>query len=134
MKMPQRRARRWQQPIAKHCKTEGEFIKDCVMKMVKEICPEKKQEEFADVSMAWSTASGRIEDVSSDIKRQFEVKGMDFDFFFSFFVSLRQKHQYWFFFCLRDDKKLQWNKTTGIITDRRTCHGWWEKWTINPCL
>lgn len=50
--MPQRRARRWQQPIAKRCKTEGEFIKDCVMKMVKEICPEKKQEEFADVSMA----------------------------------------------------------------------------------
>lgn len=81
MKMPQRRARRWQQLIAKHCKTEGEFIKDCVMKMVKEIRPEKKQEEFADVSMAWSTASGRIEDVSSDIKRQYEVKGMEFDFF-----------------------------------------------------
>lgn len=50
MKMPQRRARRWQQPIAKNCKSEGEFIKDCVMKMV--VCPEKKQEEFADVSMA----------------------------------------------------------------------------------
>lgn len=29
--------------IAKHCKpfTEGEFIKDCVMKMVENICPEK---------------------------------------------------------------------------------------------
>lgn len=53
--MPQRRARRWQQPIAKHCKTQGEFIKDCVMKMVKKICPEKKQEGFFPM-LAWLEA------------------------------------------------------------------------------
>ena len=68
--------------IAKHCKpfTEGEFIKDCVMKMVENICPEKKQ-QFANVCLARSTVSRRIEEVSSDIKRQLEAKGVEFDFF-----------------------------------------------------
>ncbi|KAF7253900.1 Adenine DNA glycosylase [Varanus komodoensis] len=46
--------------IAKHCKpfTEGEFIKDCVMKMVEKICPEKKQ-EFANVCLAHNTVVQR---------------------------------------------------------------------------
>ena len=57
--------------IAKHCKpfTEGEFIKDCLMKIVEKICPEKKQ-EFANVCLARNTVVRRIEDVSSDIKRR----------------------------------------------------------------
>ena len=39
--------------IAKHCKsfTEGEFIKDCVMKMVEKICPDEKQ-DLANVCLA----------------------------------------------------------------------------------
>ena len=68
--------------IAKHCKpfTEGEFIKDCVMRMVENICPEKKQ-QFANVCLARSTVSRRIEEVSADIKRQLEAKGAEFEFF-----------------------------------------------------
>nr|XP_057931891.1 general transcription factor II-I repeat domain-containing protein 2 [Doryrhamphus excisus] len=68
--------------IAKHCKpfTEGEFIKDCVMKMVEKICPAKKQ-EFANICLARNTVVRRIEDVSLDIKRQLEAKGTEFDFF-----------------------------------------------------
>ncbi|KAF7237537.1 Chromodomain-helicase-DNA-binding protein 1-like [Varanus komodoensis] len=68
--------------IAKHCKpfTEGEFIKDCMVKMVEKICPEKKQ-EFANVCLARNTVVRRIEDVSSDNKRQLEAKGVEFDFF-----------------------------------------------------
>ena len=68
--------------IAKLCKpfNEGEFIKDCVMKMVEKICPENKQ-EFANVCMARNTVVRRIEDVSSDIKKQLEAKGVEFDFF-----------------------------------------------------
>lgn len=68
--------------IAKHYKpfTEGEFIKDCVMKMVEKICPEKKQ-EIANVCLARNTVVRRIEDVSPDIKRQLEAKGVEFDFF-----------------------------------------------------
>lgn len=46
---------------AKHCKpfTDGEIIKDCVMKMVENICPEKK-EEFANVCLALNTVTQRI--------------------------------------------------------------------------
>ena len=42
--------------IAKHCKpfTEGEFIKDCVLKIVEKICPEKKQ-DFANICLARNT-------------------------------------------------------------------------------
>uniref|UniRef100_A0A3B3DZF4 SPIN-DOC-like zinc-finger domain-containing protein n=1 Tax=Oryzias melastigma TaxID=30732 RepID=A0A3B3DZF4_ORYME len=68
--------------IAKHCKpfTDGEFIKDCVMKMVENICPEKMH-EFASVCLARSTVACRIKEISSDIKRQLETKGAEFEFF-----------------------------------------------------
>ncbi|XP_077340540.1 general transcription factor II-I repeat domain-containing protein 2-like [Lithobates pipiens] len=68
--------------IAKNCKSfaEGDFIKECVMKMVENICPEKKQ-EFANICLARNTVARRIEEISSDIKRQLTSKGVDFDFF-----------------------------------------------------
>ncbi|XP_068110957.1 general transcription factor II-I repeat domain-containing protein 2-like [Hyperolius riggenbachi] len=68
--------------IAKNSKsfTEGDFIKECVMKMVENICPEKKQ-EFANICLARNTVARRIEDISSDIKRQLMSKGEVFDFF-----------------------------------------------------
>lgn len=50
------------------------------MKMVEKICPEKKQ-EFDNVCPARSTAARRIEELSSDIKRQLEAKGVEFDFY-----------------------------------------------------
>ncbi|KAM4694222.1 general transcription factor II-I repeat domain-containing protein 2-like [Discoglossus pictus] len=68
--------------IAKNCKSfaKGEYIKECVMKMVENICPEKKQ-EFANICLAHNTVARRIEDISSDIKRQLTSKGVDFYFF-----------------------------------------------------
>nr|XP_049594684.1 general transcription factor II-I repeat domain-containing protein 2 [Syngnathus scovelli] len=51
-----------------------------MMTMVEKICPEKKQ-EFANVCLARNTVARRIEDVSSDIKRQLEARGKEFDFF-----------------------------------------------------
>ena len=68
--------------IAKHGKpfTEGTFIKDCVMKMVENICPEKKQ-EFSNVCLARNTVARRVEDISSDIKRQLGDRGEAFDYF-----------------------------------------------------
>ncbi len=65
--------------IAKRGKpfTEGEFIKDCVMKMVDNICPEKKQ-EFASVCLVCNTVARRIEEISSDIKRQVGDRGVNF--------------------------------------------------------
>uniref|UniRef100_K7G8U0 SPIN-DOC-like zinc-finger domain-containing protein n=1 Tax=Pelodiscus sinensis TaxID=13735 RepID=K7G8U0_PELSI len=53
---------------------------ECVMKMVENICPEKKQ-EFANICLARNTVARRIEEISSDIKRQLTSKGVDFDFF-----------------------------------------------------
>lgn len=49
---------------AKHCKpfSDGEFIKDCVMKIVEKICPAKKQ-EFANICLVRNTVVRRIEDV-----------------------------------------------------------------------
>ena len=57
--------------IARHCKpfTDGKFVKDWVMKMVENICPEKKQ-DFANVCLSRNTVARRTEDISSDIKRQ----------------------------------------------------------------
>ena len=68
--------------IAKHGKpfTEGTFVKDCVMKMVENICPEKKQ-EFMNVCLARNTVARRIEDISSDIHRQLGDRGVTFDYF-----------------------------------------------------
>ncbi|XP_073470399.1 general transcription factor II-I repeat domain-containing protein 2-like [Aquarana catesbeiana] len=68
--------------IAKNCKSfsEGDFIEECVMKMVENICPEKKQ-EFANICLARNTVARRAEEISSDIKRQLTSKGVDFDFF-----------------------------------------------------
>lgn len=68
--------------IAKHGKpfTEGTFIKDCVMKMVENICPEKKQ-EFMNVCLARNTVARRVEDISSDIQRQLGDRGVAFDYF-----------------------------------------------------
>lgn len=50
------------------------------MTMVKKICPEKQQ-EFAKVCLAHNTVARRIEEVSSDIKRQLGVRGKEFEFF-----------------------------------------------------
>ena len=68
--------------IAKHSKpfTEGEFIKSCMMTIAKNICPEKQQ-EFAKVCLARNTVARRIEEVSSDIKRQLGVRVNEFEFF-----------------------------------------------------
>lgn len=50
------------------------------MKMVENICPEKKQ-EFANICLARNTVARRVEEISSDIRRQLTSKGVDFDFF-----------------------------------------------------
>nr|DBA20368.1 TPA: hypothetical protein GDO54_017157 [Pyxicephalus adspersus] len=122
--------------IAKNCKSfaEGDFIKECVMKMVENICPEKKQ-EFANICLARNTVARRIEDISSDIKRQLTSKRQDFDFFSIAWVDdeinvteelldlqslmdqTRGKDLFVAVSSAIDDMKLPWNKVTGIITD-----------------
>ncbi|KAL3977581.1 hypothetical protein ACER0C_018643 [Sarotherodon galilaeus] len=68
--------------IAKHGKpfTEGTFVKVCVMKMMENICLERKQ-EFLNVYLARNTVAQRAEDISSDAHRQLGDRGVDFDYF-----------------------------------------------------
>lgn len=58
MKILRRRIYEVAMLIVKHFKpfTEAEFIKECVMKMVENMCLEKKQ-EFANVSLGRSTVA-----------------------------------------------------------------------------
>ncbi|XP_073670885.1 general transcription factor II-I repeat domain-containing protein 2 [Paramisgurnus dabryanus] len=68
--------------IAKHGKpfSEGEFVQECVMKIAENICPDKKQ-EFANLCLARNTIARRIEEISSDIKKQVTKRGHKFDNF-----------------------------------------------------
>lgn len=50
------------------------------MTKVKKICPDMQQ-DFAKVCLACNTVARRIEEVSSDIKRQLGIKGKEFAFF-----------------------------------------------------
>ncbi|XP_076810261.1 general transcription factor II-I repeat domain-containing protein 2A-like [Clavelina lepadiformis] len=55
--------------IAKNMKpfTDGDYVKDCLMAVVKVICPEKKK-LFSDVSLSARTVTRRIEEMSQDVK------------------------------------------------------------------
>lgn len=65
--------------IAKHGKpfTEGTFIKDCVMKLVKNVC----KQEFTNVCLVRNTVVRRVEDISTDIQRQVGDREVAFDYF-----------------------------------------------------
>lgn len=67
--------------IAKRAKlfVEGEFVKDCVTKMVNAICPEKKQ-AFFNVCLSQNTMAQRTEELYTDLKRQVSERGAQFDF------------------------------------------------------
>ncbi|KAK2847511.1 hypothetical protein Q5P01_010510 [Channa striata] len=56
------------------------IYKDCVMKMVENVSPDKKQ-EFMNVCLARNTVARRVEDISSDIQRQLGDRGVAFDCF-----------------------------------------------------
>ena len=68
--------------VAKHSKpfAEGEFVKTCVIKMAEYICPQKKK-DFANVCLARNTVTRRIEELSTDVRRQLGEKSLNFDSF-----------------------------------------------------
>ena len=75
MRAPERLAMKWQrlsQSIAYLSRRQrgGGFIKSCMITMVKNICPEKQQ-QFSKVCLARNTVAFRIQEVSSEIMRQF---------------------------------------------------------------
>ncbi|KAM4629813.1 general transcription factor II-I repeat domain-containing protein 2-like [Polymixia lowei] len=68
--------------IAVHGKpfSDGDFIKQCLTKVVGIMCPEKMQ-DFNNVSMSRNTVVRRIEDLSDNLKQQVSDKACAFDFF-----------------------------------------------------
>nr|XP_032814298.1 general transcription factor II-I repeat domain-containing protein 2-like [Petromyzon marinus] len=60
--------------------SDGDFIKQCLTKVVGIMCPEKMQ-DFNDVSMSRNTVVRRIEDLSANLKQQVSDKACAFDFY-----------------------------------------------------
>ena len=48
---------------------EGEFVRDCVLKVAEIVCPDK-QRAFQNVGLSWMTITRRVEETNSDINDQ----------------------------------------------------------------
>ena len=57
--------------------TEGEFIKNCMLKVCDAVCPDIRQ-LFSNVSLSRNTVAERIDQLSTNLKEQFVGKGKDF--------------------------------------------------------
>uniref|UniRef100_A0A3B3IFR8 Uncharacterized protein n=1 Tax=Oryzias latipes TaxID=8090 RepID=A0A3B3IFR8_ORYLA len=57
--------------------TEGEFIKNCMLKVCDAVCPDKRQ-LFSNVSLSRNTVAERIDQLSTNLKEQLVGKGKDF--------------------------------------------------------
>ncbi|XP_062422358.1 general transcription factor II-I repeat domain-containing protein 2-like [Pungitius pungitius] len=57
--------------------TEGDFIKNCMIKVCDEVCPEKRQ-LFLNVSLNRNTIAERVDQLSINLKEQLVKKGKDF--------------------------------------------------------
>uniref|UniRef100_A0AAQ4RIH8 SPIN-DOC-like zinc-finger domain-containing protein n=1 Tax=Gasterosteus aculeatus aculeatus TaxID=481459 RepID=A0AAQ4RIH8_GASAC len=60
--------------------SDGDFVKQCLIKVAGIMCPEKMQ-EFNNVSMSTNTIVRRIEDLSANIQNQVSHKACAFDFY-----------------------------------------------------
>ena len=60
--------------------SDGEFVKEFIMAVVKIVCPEKKH-LFPNISLSARTITRRIETLSSDVKRSLKDRCRNFEFF-----------------------------------------------------
>ena len=61
--------------------TDAEFIKECTLSIVNEVCPEKKV-LFDSIPLSARTVSRKVEIISEHLKLQLKNKGNDFNYFF----------------------------------------------------
>lgn len=68
--------------IAQHSKpfSDGDFIKQCLIKVTEIMCPEKVQ-DFNNVSLSRNPVVRRIKDLSANLKLQLRDKACAFDFY-----------------------------------------------------
>lgn len=61
--------------------TEGDFIKNCMLKVCDEVCPDKRQ-LFSNVSLSRNTVAERVDELSINLKEQLVKKGKEFIAYF----------------------------------------------------
>ncbi|XP_072900750.1 general transcription factor II-I repeat domain-containing protein 2-like [Hemitrygon akajei] len=57
--------------------TEGEFVKNCMMKVCDVVCPDKRQ-AFSNVSLSRNTVADRVRELATNLQQQLVGKGRDF--------------------------------------------------------
>ncbi|XP_068580201.1 general transcription factor II-I repeat domain-containing protein 2-like [Cebidichthys violaceus] len=57
--------------------TEGEFVKNCMIKVCDAVCPEKRQ-AFLNVSLSRNTVADRVRHLAANLQQQLVGKGKDF--------------------------------------------------------
>jgi len=62
--------------------TDAEFIKNCMLAVVDEICPDKKK-DFEDISLSARTCVRRTEELGNNLMQQLKEKINSFNFFFT---------------------------------------------------
>ena len=69
--------------IAKRMKpfTDAEFIKECTLAIINEVCPEKKL-LFDGIPLSARTVTRKVEVIFENLKLQLKNKCTDFDYFF----------------------------------------------------
>ena len=69
--------------VAKKSKpfSDGEFVKECLHRVVDVLCPEKK-EQFGQISLSWQTIARRIEKLGNSIEVSLASKAGDFKILF----------------------------------------------------
>ena len=60
--------------------TDAEFIKECTLAIVNEVCPEKRV-LFDSIPLSARTVTRKVEVISEQLKLQLENKGNDFNYF-----------------------------------------------------
>ena len=57
--------------------SDGEFVKNCMLKAAEVVCPEKRQ-AFANISLTRNTIADRISDLSANVDNQLKEKVASF--------------------------------------------------------
>lgn len=79
-KTPQQQAMKSLNSLPSKPFADGEFIKQCLIKVAEVMCPEKLQ-DFNNVSLSRNTTVRRIEDLATNLKDQLRDKACAFEFY-----------------------------------------------------